>query len=87
MQPHPADKLQRFRELALDGQVRELRIVFQPTVVGGSAAPPITGIGGDYLPHGIALEFVRLKRMGDQCVATYRIIRKKATDCTPAIPS
>lgn len=87
MQPRPADELQRFCELALDGKVRELRIVFHPTVMGGGSVPSISGIGGDYLPHGIALEFIRLKRMGDQCVATYRILRKKATDCTPAIPS
>jgi len=87
MEPRPADELARFRALALDGKVEELSITFHPTILGGPSAPPITGFGDNFLPRGIVLEFVRMKRLGEQCVATYRISRKKATDCTPATPS
>ena len=45
--------------------------------MGGSAAPAITGLGEDFLPQGIVLDLLKLERVGDECVAKYRVRRTR----------
>jgi riboflavin biosynthesis pyrimidine reductase len=59
-----------FRRLCAEGLLDEISVTWCPSIGGG---PPITGLPGRYLPHGIALDLVRLERRGAECVARYRV--------------
>ena len=64
---------ERIRDLIARGLVHEICVTFRPCILGGKSAPPITGLGGDYLPRGIELDLLNIERIGDDCLARYRI--------------
>jgi riboflavin biosynthesis pyrimidine reductase len=64
---------QLFRELAVAGLLNELRLTWQPRILGGKSAPAITGLEQEFLPRGIALDLLKLERQGDECLASYRV--------------
>jgi riboflavin biosynthesis pyrimidine reductase len=64
---------QLFREMAAAGLLDELHLTWQPRILGGKSAPAITGLEEEFLPRGIALDLLKLKRQGDNCQATYRV--------------
>ncbi len=62
-----------FREFAAEGLLDELRVAWQPRIVGGAAKPPITGFEGRFLPCGISFQLLKLERSGEECTARYRV--------------
>ncbi len=62
-----------FRRLAIEGLLDELLITWRPCILGGSSAPPITGMQKAFLPHGIELDLLELARRDTGCLATYRV--------------
>ena len=52
----------------------ELEVTWRPCVMGGGSAQTISGLGGEFLPRGVELELVNVKRKGEQCVARYRVL-------------
>lgn len=56
------------RKLANKG---ELLILWRPLIVGGRKAPTITGLGGRFLPKGIAMELLTVERTPDGFLARY----------------
>ncbi len=63
----------QFRKLLSGGLVNEISIVWSPRIVGGGSTPAITGLGAAFLPHGIALDLLKLERRGEKCIARYRV--------------
>jgi len=65
-----------FRELAGAGLLDEVSIKWEPCVIGGNAnrvAAPVTGLEPEFLPRGMALTLVSLKRSRGQCLIRYRV--------------
>jgi riboflavin biosynthesis pyrimidine reductase len=62
-----------FRKLLAGGLLDELTVAWSPRIVGGPSVPPITGMGGGFLPRGIALELRKLERRADEWVARYGV--------------
>lgn len=63
------------------GDVREwneLEVIWRPCVIGGSSAQTITGLEGDFLPRGVQLELFALKRKGAECMARYRVRKRRS---------
>ena len=74
------------RELAASGLLDEVRITWRPCILGGKSAPAITGLGEDFLPQGIVLDLLKLERVGDECVAKYRVRRTRRMSPVGPIP-
>lgn len=51
----------------------ELRITWRPCVIGGNSAPTLAGLGEEFLPRGVALRLVKLRRAHGECIGTYRV--------------
>jgi len=55
----------------------EIEVTWRPCVIGGGSAPTITGLPRDFLPRGVELELVKLRRRGQECLARYRVRRTR----------
>lgn len=66
---------QLFRALLLDGLVDEIHVTLCPRIFGGTGAPTLTGIAGDFLPRSIPLVVREMKIEEGECFLRYRVAR------------
>lgn len=66
---------QIFRALLAAGLVDELHVTLCPRLFGGAAAPTLTGVVGEYLPHSIPLRRTKMEIIDGECFLRYRVLR------------
>ena len=62
-----------FRSLLAAGLVDEVHVTFCPRVFGGTGAPTLTGIAGDFLPQSVALVLKKMEVADGECFLRYRV--------------
>lgn len=62
---------QLFRAMLLEGLVDELHLTVTPRIFGGTGAPTVTGLAGDFIPHSIAWRLEAMELIGDECFLRY----------------
>ena len=65
------------RAFAIADLLDEIHLTLCPLVFGGSGAPTLTGVPGKFLPKGVQLRLVEMKRAGDECFTRWSVIRGK----------
>lgn len=68
-----------FRSLLEIGAIDQLNLTIAPFVFGGKAAPTLAGLKMDFLPASIRFGLADMRVIGDECFATYRRKRTRAT--------
>jgi riboflavin-specific deaminase-like protein len=66
---------QVLRSLLAEQLVDELHVTICPRIFGGSKAPTLTGIAGEYLPTSIQLELREMEIVDAECFLRYRVVR------------
>jgi riboflavin biosynthesis pyrimidine reductase len=61
-----------FRHLITEDLLDQLSLAWRPTIAGAKT-PTITGPDKHFLPRGITLDLLKLKRTPNECVAQYRV--------------
>ena len=64
---------QVFRALLEAGFIDELHVTLCPRIFGGVAAPTLTGVAGDYLPHSLPLRLAKMEVIEGECFLRYRV--------------
>ena len=63
---------QIFRALLEAGFIDELHVTLCPRIFGGAAAPTLTGLAGEYLPHSVPLRLMKMEVIDGECFLRYR---------------
>jgi len=64
-----------FRSLLERDLVDELNVTYCPRIFGGAGAPTLTGCAGNFLSSTRECRLQRMKVIGEECFATYRLKR------------
>lgn len=62
---------QLFHSMLLEDLVDELHLTITPRVFGGTGAPTITGLAGDFLPSSIPWRLEGMETIGEECFLRY----------------
>jgi 5-amino-6-(5-phosphoribosylamino)uracil reductase len=66
-----------FRSLLERDLIDQLNLTIAPFVFGGKAAPTLTGVNFDFLPHSIRCSLKKMEVIGEECFLTYRLGKKR----------
>ena len=66
-----------FRALLEQDLVDQLNLTIAPYLFGGANAPTLTGLSKDFLPRGIRCSLTEMRTVGEECILTYRIKRRR----------
>lgn len=66
---------QIFRSLLTAGLVDEIHLTCVPRIFGGLAAPTLTGVAGDFLPHSTELRLRSMEVVDGECFLRYKVAR------------
>lgn len=56
------------------GAVDELRLTWAPLIFGGTLAPGLSGLPGNFLPKSLKARLVDFEAVGDECFLHYRLL-------------
>jgi riboflavin-specific deaminase-like protein len=62
-----------FRSLLVAGLVDEINLTFCPHIFGGTKAPTLTGLPGDFLPETTHWQLAKMAVIGEECFLRYRV--------------
>ncbi len=66
------------RSFAAADLLDEIHLTLCPLIFGGSDAPTLTGVAGEFLPKSVQLRLVEMKRVGDECFTRWSVVRSVA---------
>ena len=63
-----------FRAMLAENLVDEIHLTLAPRIFGGRAAPTLTGLPGNFLPHSTRCTLREMKVVAGECFLRYRVI-------------
>jgi riboflavin biosynthesis pyrimidine reductase len=66
---------QIFRALLTAKLIDEIHLTLSPRIFGGRAAPTLTGVAGDFLPHSTELRLRSREVIDGECFLRYKVAR------------
>jgi riboflavin-specific deaminase-like protein len=63
------------RALLVADLVDELHVTLCPRIFGGTKAPTLTGVAGEFLPRSTQLRLTEMLPVGDECFTRWRVVR------------
>lgn len=66
------------RSLAAEGFLDEIHLTLAPVLFGGSDAPTLTGLPGDFLPHPLEFRLAKMEPLGEECLLHFKRKASKA---------
>ena len=64
-----------FRAMLAENLVDEIHLTLAPRIFGGRAAPTLTGLPGDFLPHSTRCTLREMDVVEGECFLRYRVLR------------
>ena len=64
-----------FRAMLAENLVDEIHLTLAPRIFGGRAAPTLTGLPGNFLPHSTRCALREMKVVDGECFLRYRVLR------------